>query len=327
MRKLVAFNVRPDEVSFFHKYAEEKQIQIDLHSVALTPENMNLIDGYDGVSLLTSPVTREVLTGIKAAGIKYVATRSVGYDNIDLEAAKELGIHVSNAEYSPGSVAEFALMLILMSLRKTRAILRNSDLQDYTITGLHGRELKDTTVGVIGAGKIGATLIKYLSGFGCEILAYDPYENEEVKKYATYVSFDELVQRADVISLHLLLREETQHILNKKAFAKMKDGVILVNCARGELVDSEALIEALESGKVRAAALDVVEGDQPFFNKDKRLAPLPNRNMALLASFPNVTITPHIAFYTLGAVSEMVTCALDSLDEFYKTGKARKQII
>lgn len=328
MQRIIAFSVRPDEQLVFDKYkAEHPEVEITTHRDPLTIENVDLVAGYHGVSMLGSPLGRDILEKIAANQIKYIASRSIGYDNIDLEAAKELGIHVSNVSYSPGSVAEYTLMLILMTIRKAKLIIRRGDIQDFSLMGSDGRELRNTTVGVIGTGRIGARLIQYLSGFGCKIIASDPYPNASIQDICEYVSLDEIVSRADVISLNSLLTEDNYHLLDQAAFDKMKPGVVIVNCSRGELIDSAALIKALESGKVGGAALDVVEGDQPIFHHDHRLRPIINTNLAILRSFPNVTVTPHVAFYTLDVVSEMVNTALDSMQEFWKDGTAKHQLV
>ena len=201
-------------------------------------------------------------------------------------------------------------MLILMSIRRMKRILQRTQLQEYTLDGIQGRELKDLTVGVIGTGRIGRTVIQNLSGFGCKILANDLYEKEEVKSFASYVSLEEIWENADVITLHTPLTEENFHLINEESLSKMKDGVVIVNTARGGLIDSRALIEAVESGKVGAAGLDVVENEFGLYYYDHKNDILKNRELALLRSFPNVTVSHHMAFYT---DEEVKTVIRDSL--------------
>lgn len=321
MKKLVAFSVRPDELEFIRSYGDtHTDMEIVTYGEPLTASNLNLVEGFDGVSILGAPVGRDVLMGLHERGIKYVASRSIGFDNIDLEAAKDLGIAVSNVEYSPGSVAEYALMLMLMTLRKAKLIVRRADIQDFSLMGSHGRELRNLTVGIIGTGRIGLRLAQYLSGFGARVLGFDPYPNPQAGDLVEYVSFEQLLEASDVISLHTFSTPENYHMLDEAAFARMKQDVVIVNCSRGELIDSAALIAALESGKVGGAALDVIEGDEPIFHRDWRTRPVVNHHLQVLRSFPTVTVTPHIAFYTLDVVNEMVTCALDSMREFWETG-------
>ncbi|MDO5722747.1 MAG: D-isomer specific 2-hydroxyacid dehydrogenase family protein [Actinomycetaceae bacterium] len=327
MKRLIAFSVRPDELGFIQNWAKtHPEIEIDTHRRALTADNAEMVKGYDGVSILGAPAGRDVLTALKENGIQYVASRSIGYDNIDIEAVQELGLHVSNVEYSPGSVAEYTLMLILMSLRKAKTIMRRADIQDFSLIGSHGRELRNLTVGIIGTGRIGLRLAQYLTGFGCRVIGYDPYPNEDAHDLVEYVTFNELLGQADVITLHTPSTDDNYHLLDADAFARMKDEVVIVNCSRGELIHSDALIGALEEGKVSAAALDVVEGDEPIFHRDWRNQPVVNKQLQILRSFPNVTVTPHIAFYTLDVVNEMVTCALESMTQFWETGTSDREI-
>ena len=189
-----------------------------------------------------------------------------------------------------------------------------------------GKELHDLTVGVMGTGNIGRTFVQLLSGFGCRILAYDlhenyidhfmtVHENEDVKKYATYVDKDTLLKESDAISLHLPLFKSTYHLINKETIQKMKDNVILINCSRGELIDTEDIIEAIESKKIGALGLDVIEGEEGITHIDHRSDILSNKNMAYLHQFPNVIMTQHMAFYTNTAVKNMVKSGIKGIIE------------
>lgn len=325
MKSVIAYNVRPDEKHFMTRYAEgHADMTLTCREEPLSLDTVGLAEGYDGVSTLGAPVDRKLLQALKDAGITYIASRSIGYDNIDVDAAAELGMKVSNVAYSPGSVAEYAVMAILMSLRKAKLIIKRADVQDFSLMGNEGRELKNLTVGIIGTGRIGSTVARYLSGFGCEVIGYDPYPSADAP--LTHVSLEELYARADVISLHTISTPENYHLLDDEAFAAMRPDVVIVNCSRGELIDTDALIAALESGKVSAAALDVVEGDTPIFHSDWRLRPVVNKRLQVLRSFPTVTVTPHVAFYTLDVVNEMVTCALDCMREFWEKGTSSHDV-
>jgi len=173
------------------------------------------------------------------------------------------------------------------------------------LKGKMGRDISDCTVGVIGTGQIGRTVIKHLSNFGCRILAYDLYPNEETSKIAEYVSLDELYAQADIITLHAPATAENYHLLNGEAFAKMKDNVIIINTARGTLIDTVALIDAVETGKISHAALDVLEQENGLYYANRMGEPITNRDLAILRSFPNVILSPHTAFYTEKVVSDM----------------------
>lgn len=235
-----------------------------------------------------------------------ISTRSIGYEHIDIKYAHSIGMRAAHVVYSPNSVANYAIMLMLMACRNMPWIMKKADCQDYSLKGKVGKELSTSTVGIIGTGNIGKTVVKHLSGFGCRILAYSCYEDEEVKKYAEYVSFDELLTNSDIITLHVPGNAENTHLIDEAAFKKMKDGVIIVNTARGLIVDTQALIAALKSGKVGFAALDTFEGEAGLYYLNKETEKLDNDNMAVLKSFPNVILSPHMAFYTEQAVSDMV---------------------
>ena len=211
-------------------------------------------------------------------------------------------------------------MLMLMCLRNYKQSLWRGQVNDFALQGLQGKEIGSMTVGVIGTGKIGAQVIKYLIGFGCRILAYDMYPNAALKDVVEYVELDELFAKADMITLHTPLLDSTYHLVNAETIAKMKDGVVLINCARGELMDTTSLIEGIESGKIGALGLDVVEGERGIAHEDHRIDILSNQQMAYLRQFRNVTMTPHMAFYTDVAVSHMVECGVAGLVEMLQNG-------
>lgn len=309
--KVTVYNCREfDEKEMFIKYGEELGMELVLCPDAPDMANIALAKGSDCVDILTSKMSRELLQGLAENGVRYLVTRTIGYDHIDVEAAKEFGITVANAPYGPHGVADYAVMLILMSIRKVKRIIERTNIQDYSLKGIQGRELKDLTVGIIGTGRIGRTVIQNLSGFGCKLLAYDLYENEEVKQNAEYVTLEEMWKQADVITLHAPLTEDNHHMIGRETIAKMKDGVVIVNTARGGLIDSEALIEGIESGKVGAAGLDVVENEFGLYYYDRKSDVLNNRELAILRGFPNVTVTHHMAFYTDECVKTVVRDSL-----------------
>ncbi|MCI6682340.1 MAG: lactate dehydrogenase, partial [Parafannyhessea umbonata] len=222
----------------------------------------------------------------------------------------------ANAPYPPEGVANYAIMLMLMAQRKVKLLARHSAAQDFGLRGKLGKDISTSTVGVIGTGRIGSTVVRHLSGFGCKILAYDPYPNKEVEKYATYVDLDTLLAQADAITLHAPGLAENYHMLDSAAFAKMKDGVVLVNAARGMLVDTEALVAAVESGKVGAAALDTIENEADLYYRDLSREVLPNRDRSVLMAFPNVIVSPHMAFYTAEDVRAMIFNSASALLAF-----------
>lgn len=304
--KIFAYAMREfDEKDFFEKYSKKLGCEYGYTTEYPSPENVELARGYDAISATPCNLDADMLDRFYAVGVRYVATRSIGVDHIDLEHAKELGMGVCHVSYAPETVADYSIMLMLMCCRNICHILERSKVQDYTLKGKMGRDISDCTVGVIGAGQIGRTVIKHLSTFGCRILAYDLYPNEDTAKIAEYVSLDELYAQADIITLHAPATAENYHLLNGEAFAKMKDDVIIINTARGTLIDTAALIEAIESGKISHAALDVLEQENGLYYANRMGEPISNRDLAILRSFPNVILSPHTAFYTEKVVSDM----------------------
>ena len=302
-----------DEQKYVEKFAEQYSFEYGYTSDYPSMDNVQLAKGYDAISIITNPMYPEILKAFYAEGVRYISTRSIGYEHIDVGCAHSLGMRVAHVVYSPNSVANYAIMLILMACRNMPWIMKKADCQDYSLKGKVGRELSTSTVGVIGTGNIGKTVVKHLSGFGCRILAYSLFEDEEVKKYAEYVSLDELLRESDIITLHVPGNAENTHLIDADAFEKMKDGVIVVNTARGLIIDTRALIASLKSGKVGFAALDTFEGEAGLYYLNKETQRLDNDNMALLKSFPNVILSPHMAFYTEQAVSDMVENSIRGL--------------
>lgn len=310
--RVTVYNCRSfDEKELFEKYGKELEVELVLCPDAPDKENASLAKGSECIDILTSKMPKELLKVFADYGVKYITTRTIGYDHIDVKAAKELGMTVANAPYGPCGVADYAVMLILMTIRKMKRIMERTNIQDYSLMGIQGRELKDLTVGVIGTGRIGRTVLKDLSGFGCKLLAYDLYESKEVKASGvSYVTKEEMWKQADVITLHAPLTDENYHMIDKKAISQMKDGVMLINTARGGLIDSEALIEGIESGKIGGAGLDVVENEFGLYYYDHKSDILNNRELAILRGFPNVTVSHHMAFYTDDCVETVVRDSL-----------------
>lgn len=325
--KIFFYTLRPyDEVPFAEQFSRETGIEFDYTEDYPDENNYILAKGADAVCVTPCDMSAAMLERFASIGVRFIVCRSIGYDHVDLAKAKELGMRVSNASYPPSGVAHYALLLMLMLQRRIVPILKRADLQDYSLKGKIGDDIAYQTVGVIGTGRIGRTLIHSLSGMGCRILCYDPYENEEVKTMAEYVPLEQLYREADVISLHTNATEANYHLLDAGAFAQMKDGVLIVNTARGKLIDAEALIRALESGKVGGAALDVLEKEDGLYYYNRLGDVIDNPEMALLRSFPNVIMSPHTAFYTRQAVSYMVQSCFEAADAFAKGGQTVHEV-
>lgn len=312
--KLFAYTLREfDEKAFFDEYSKDFDCEYAYTTEYPNPDNVELARGYDAISATPCDLGTDMIQRFYDVGIRYIATRSIGYDHIDLKRAKELGMGVAHVSYAPETVADYAIMLILMCCRKIVPILERSKVQDYTLKGKMGKDLCDCTVGVIGTGQIGRTVLKHLSAFGCKLLAYDIYPSEEVSAIAEYVSLEELYAQSDIITLHAPANAENYHMLNEAAFSQMKSGVTIVNTARGALIDTDALIQALESGKVGHAALDVLEDEEGLYYSNRVGDVISNRTLAVLRSFPNVILSPHTAFYTEKVVKDMAYKSLKNI--------------
>lgn len=309
--KLFVYGYRPyDEADAFQHYSEKYHVTLGLCTEPPSMENAVLAEGYDCISIVSTAMPEKLIVRFRALGVRMISTRTVGYDHVDLNTAKALGMHVSNASYSPDCVADYTVMLMLMALRNMKRIVQRADIHDFSLPGTIGRELRSCTVGILGTGKIGSTVLRDLRGFGCRLLAYSRRPDPTLR--VEYVSLDELYASCDVLSLHIPLNEESYHMIDHGAIARMKDGVVLVNTARGGLIQTEALIEGLECGKIGAAALDVLEDETGLFHFDKKAEQIGHRAMSILKDMPNVVFTPHMAFYTREAIGDMVGHSVES---------------
>ncbi len=267
--------------------------------------NANLAAGYDAISTTPSRLDKTLLDKFHSLGIRYILNRSIGVDHVDLEVARQLGMRVGKVSYEPHTVANYAIMLMMMCLRNMRLILDQAALQNFTLRGKIGRDISSCTVGVIGTGQIGATVIRHLHAFGCRIIAYDRYQNKALDGMCEYVDLENLYAESDVISLHIPSDASNHHLINTQAFELMKKGVVVINTARGPLIDTDALIDALESGQVGSAALDVLEDENGLYYHNRMGECIGNRQMAQLRACPNVILSPHTAFYSHEVVRSM----------------------
>lgn len=311
---ITVFEVSNDERQELEYLSRTLPVTFRLVEGNLSEETLALAEGAEGVSTLgRSTLDRAMLERLKAMGVGYVSTRTIGVDHIDLAAAKELGLRVSHAAYPPEAVANFTIMLMLLVLRRYKPAMWRQQVNDYSLYGLMGRSMNKQTVGVVGTGSIGATVIRELSGFGCRILAYNLFENEELRPYATFVDLDTLYRESDIITFHVPYTPETSRMVNRESISRMKDGVILINTARGELMDIDAVTEGIETEKIGSLAMDVFEHEQGIYHADRKTDILKNKDMVYLRQFPNVVLTQHMAFYTEESIISMVDCGIQSL--------------
>jgi len=310
---ITVYGCGPDEAVMFRELAPRFCVAPTITDAPLSEANVELAIGTRCISIgHKTQITSSVLLALSQAGVTYVSTRSIGYNHIDLSCAERLGISVENVAYSPDSVADFTLMLMLMAVRSAKSIVRRADVHDYRLHDAPGKELRDLTVGVIGTGRIGAAVIDRLRGFGCRVLAHDVRPDT----VADYVPLDRLLRQSDIVTLHTPLTAGTHHLLDRGRVEQMKHGAFLVNTGRGPLVDTEALLSALEAGRLGGAALDVLEGEEGIFYTDCRNKPVESELLLRLQKLPNVLISPHTAYYTDHALSDTVEHSITNCLKF-----------
>lgn len=317
MKKIAFFDAKPYDRTWFDQLNQHYHIKYYEHK--LTPDTISLAHGCEAViPFVNDTLDRTVIDGLCQEGIKMIALRCAGYNNVDRDAARGRIPVVRVPGYSPYAVAEFTMGLLLTLNRKIhKAYFRTRDF-NFSLNGLVGFDLHGRTVGVIGTGKIGQIFIRICQGFGMHVLAYDPYPVQDAG--FPYVSLEELLAKSDIISLHCPLTEQTRHLINRDTIVQMKDGVYLLNTSRGMLVESESLLDALKSGKIAGAGLDVYEEETEFFFEDRSDTVQRDTLLSLLVSMPNVVLTSHQAFLTNEALHNIAQVTLDNLDAYFKDG-------
>ena len=325
--KLTVYCIRDDEAGLFRTKAEELGVELELTPRRLTEETAQAARGSDAVAIVTScRVDDPTAAALQDAGVKYDLTRGTGFDHIDLAAAARHGLRCANVPlYSRSAVSEYAVMAVLALLRRIKGELRKVDGYDFELPLTPARELGSLTVGVFGTGLIGSRTARLLHAFGCRVLAYTPHPRAELAGIAEYVSAEEVFRSADVIVFHCALTDATRGIVSRSTLAQMKDGVYLVNAARGELMDFAAVLDALKSGKVAGLATDVYPNEASFVRRNMAGSEL-DRLLTELVGMDNVIVTPHIAFYTDTAVEGIVTQTLANLMSFADTGSCPNEL-
>ncbi|QAA21446.1 D-2-hydroxyacid dehydrogenase [Sporolactobacillus terrae] len=327
--KIIMFSVRDDEEAAIRKWEKKTGVRVDINQLELNADTADQTQGYDGIviqqrSRISDPVVYEKL---EKNGLKQLSSRTAGYDMVDLEQASAHGLVVTNVPaYSPNSVAELALTQTMRLIRNLPLFDARGAEQDFRWAGLMAREIRTLTVGIIGAGRIGGTAARLFKALGATVIANDIVERDELKDSVTYVSKEELLRTADVVTLHVPLMESTTHLIDANALALMKNDAVLINASRGPVVDTDALIAALQNKQLAGAALDTLDGEECVFNQDLRGKALPSEQLKTLRTLPNVLITPHIGFYTNNAVKNMVEISLNDVLTIVKTGTSEHQV-
>jgi len=319
--KIAFYALRPfDELPFVEKYCKEYGYDFVWTSEYPNKDNLSMAEGCQAFSCTPCEMTEEWAETLYNYGVRYMLCRAIGFDHLPMEYMKKKGMKATTSPYPPECVANYAIMLILMTSRKMNETMLRARVQDYSLKGKMGKDLSEMTVGVLGTGNIGATVIRHLAPFGCRILTSSRRENPELKQYAQYVDMDTLLAESDIITVHMASNAQTYHTINAESIKKMKDGVILINTSRGALVDTQALIDGLKSGKISEAGIDVLEDERNLYYVDRTGDVIDNDPFNILRSLPNVILTPHTAFYTETTVRNMVEKGFIAL-KCYEEGK------
>lgn len=300
---MTIYGCEQDEAVLFREMAPRFGVVPMITEAALSADNLALAYGNRCISVgHKTRIANSTLLALSQAGVTHISTRSIGSNHLDVRYAESIGISVGTVSYSPDSVADYTLMLMLMAVRNAKAMIRRADAHDYRLPDARGKELRDLTVGVIGSGRIGTAVTERLRGFGCRVLTHDHRPDSS----AEWVPLDDLVRESDVVTLHTPLTADTHHLLDRRRIGQMKHGAYVVNTGRGSLLDTGALVRALESGRLGGAALDVLEGEEGIFYEDRRSKAIDNALLLRLQELPNVLISPHTAYYTDHALRDTV---------------------
>lgn len=317
--KIAFFGAKPYDIASFDKVNEKYNYDIRYYKGHLNPNNVVLTQDTDTVCIFVNDTAdAAVIDAMVDNGVKLLALRCAGFNNVDLKAAKGKLPVVRVPAYSPYAVAEYSLALMLSLNRKIhRAYWRTRD-GNFSLNGLMGFDMHGKTIGIIGTGKIAKILIRLLKGFGMRILAYDLYPDMKFagEEGISYVSLDELYRESDIISLHCPLTDQTKYMIDKDSIDKMKEGVMIINTGRGQLINTNDLIEGLKEKKIAAAGLDVYEEEGEYFYEDKSDKIIDDDVLARLLSFNNVIVTSHQAFFTKEALHNIAETTLQNIEDF-----------
>lgn len=330
--KVTCYGVRPNEVEFFHKL-NKYGYELNLVESLCTHENAEAAKGSDAVILRGNcKGDRTNLEKFASWGIQNVFTRTVGYNHIDLEAAKELGINVAYVPcYSPNAIAELALTLAMSLLRHVSHTVNKTSHLDFRVDAtMFSKEIRNCKVGIVGTGRIGLTEAKLFKGLGADVYGYDVFQSDAAKEVVTFLELDELLATCDIVSIHVpYFKGQNDQMVDAEFIAKMKDGAILINTARGELQDNAAIVEAVKSGKLDGFGADVLPEETKFFFKEfASLDEVPDPAVReMISLYPKVLLTPHVGSNTDEALSNMIETSFDNLNELLTTGTLTNSVI
>lgn len=328
MIKIAFFDTEDYDKKLFNKYNKKYNYEITYFESKLNAETAQLAKGYDVVCIFVNDrADKDTLEILNQCGVKLLALRCAGFNNVDLKHLGNIKV-VRVPQYSPYAVAEHATALLLNINRKIYKSYQRVKKYNFSLSGLLGFDLHGKTVGVVGTGKIGKVFIQIMNGFGTKVIAYDLFKDEKAAEELgfEYVEFDELCKKSDIISLHCPLTPETENIINKDSLDKMKKGVIIINCSRGGLVNTDDLIDNLSAGKIGGVGLDVYEHEEDYFLKDMSNSYKRDKNLSTLISMPNVIVTSHQAFFTSEALNKIASDTCQNITDIFETGTCINEI-
>ena len=309
--KIAFYGTKPYDKICFEPMGKEYGFDIHFIEASCNQETIFMAKGYDAICIFVNDyVNAEMIDALYEMKVKAILLRSAGYNNVDVKAAEDKIVLLRVPSYSPESVAEFSMALLLTVNRLTHKAYNRTREFNMSLNGLMGADLFEKTAGVIGTGKIGQAMIKILNGFQMRVICYDPFPVEGIE--AEYVDLEELFEQSDVISLHCPLNSGTKHIVNRSSIAAMKKGVYLINTSRGGLIDTEALIEGMLEGKFGGVGLDVYEEEEGVFYEDRSGDIITDENLARLMTLPNVLVTSHMGFFTREAMHAIAKTTLEN---------------
>lgn len=328
MIKIAFFDTEDYDKKLFNKYNKKYNYEITYFESKLNSETAQLAKGYDVVCIFVNDrADKATLEILNQCGVKLLALRCAGFNNVDLKHLGNIKV-VRVPQYSPYAVAEHATALLLNINRKIYKSYQRVKKYNFSLSGLLGFDLHGKTVGVVGTGKIGKVFIQIMNGFGTKVIAYDLFKDEKAAEELgfEYVEFDELCKKSDIISLHCPLTPETENIINKDSLSKMKKGVIIINCSRGGLVNTDDLIDNLSTGKIGGVGLDVYDHEEEYFLKDMSNSYKRDKNLSTLISMPNVIVTSHQAFFTSEALNKIASDTCQNITDIFETGTCINEI-
>lgn len=327
--KVAVCSAQPYDREFLIAANKKFNHELVFFEARLIEENTQPFAGFPVVCPFVNDILNErVLASLATQGLRMIALRCAGFNNVDVVAAEKHNIRIARVPaYSPHSVAEHTLALMLTLIRKTHRAYNRVRDGNFSLEGLLGFELRHQTVGIIGTGRIGQAVAQILHGFGCRLLAYDVVQSEQCLALGLrYVELAELYSASDIITLHCPLNQQTHHMINAQSINQMKRGAVLVNTSRGGVVDTQALIAALKSGHIGNVGLDVYEQEGDLFFRDLSTQVIQDDVFQRLLTFPNVLITGHQGFFTVEALTSIAQTTLQNISIFEKTGKCQNEV-